>query len=270
MDIYSGTKKIFSVETTDFRWAVEEAVRQGVDLRGASFYYCNLARAKLTNAKMRGACFYKTILTEADLTGADLTAADLQKANAADVVLTGANLANADLREANFVGADLRSANLKGANLREANFSRANLTDADLTDTIIKSTNFCQCQGVNPYLSTPLLMLLDQPGPIRAYKLVYSWGEGVFYGGINYLEDGDSFAVEMDPDPTHRQGAGIHLATLDWCMKHWEKLNRILIMEFNVKRADGTSNICVPYGSDGDFRVSECRRVDEVKIDEIF
>ena len=79
--------------------------------------------------------------------------------------LSYANLRSADLRSAN-----LRSANLRYADLRYADLSYANLSYADLS----------YAKGINKYISTPLMILYDQVGEIRAYKLVNQNGEGPY------------------------------------------------------------------------------------------
>jgi uncharacterized protein YjbI with pentapeptide repeats len=89
-------------EPATFARALENAVKEGADLRGADLY----------GADLRGA----------DLYGADLRKADLREAN-----LRGANLEGADLMGADLMGANLYGANLEGANLRGANLYGANL-----------------------------------------------------------------------------------------------------------------------------------------------
>src|SRR5438128_1465927 len=86
----------------------------------------------------------------------------------------------AALEEARKVGANLEGANLEGANLEGANLEGANLEGA---------------KGINPLHYNNLLILLDQPGNIRAYKLVIQSKEGPFNGGITY-EIGKTYHVE--------------------------------------------------------------------------
>jgi hypothetical protein len=156
---------------------------------------------------------------------------------------------------ANLFGANLSGADLFGANLSRANLSGTNLPGADLFGA----------EGINKYLCTPLLILKDQPGPIRAYKLINSKGEGPYNGGINYLSS-DEFTAKANIDDTIHCGTGINLATLDWCMREWREGYRILIMEFTAKKSDGSDNICIPIATDGKFRVSTCKRVGEVDL----
>ena len=143
-----------------------------------------------------------------------------------------------------------------GANLSRANLSRADLSGADLSGA----------DGISKYILTPLLFLLDQPGAIRAYKLVNKKGEGPFNGGINYLDPNiNSFSVsEINTDDTEQCGAGINLATLDWCIKEWKPGYRILIMEFTAQNI-----AAIPTATDGKFRVRQCTRVGEKDLAEI-
>src|SRR5437764_465614 len=78
------------------------------------------------------------------------------------------NIAQA-VAEAYRKGADLRGADLSGADLRGADLRGANLRGA---------------KGVSKYITSPLYMLLDQPGKIRAYKLVTSDLTGPHYPGL--------------------------------------------------------------------------------------
>ena len=168
----------------------------------------------------------------ADLRGDNLRGADLRSAD-----LQGANLQDADLR-----GADLRSADLYGADLRSAY-----LYGADLRDTIYDKVNWLRLLGILP----------DATGKCRAYKLISSKGEGVYNGGINYLEK-DKFSVpKVDKDHSKQCSYGINLATLAWCLTEYQEGRRLLLMEFNFKGA-----VC-PIGSDGKFRVKRCIKVGE-------
>jgi hypothetical protein len=107
-------------------------------------------------------------------------------------------------------------------------------------------------------------MLLDQPGAIRAYKLVNSNMEGPYNGGIVY-EIGKSFKVDdADTNDMDHCGAGINIATLDWCMKEWKEGYRILIVEFKAKDI-----AAIPIATDGKFRIHRCKVVGEKDLKEI-
>ena len=146
----------------------------------------------------------------------------------------------------------------KGANLYGANLSRANLFGANLS-----GANLFGAIGVNKNLCTPLTILLDQPGKIRAYKLVTQEGFGPYYPEINYLK-GKTFSVDNYDESDNQCGAGISLATLDWCMREWQKGCRILVMEFTAEDI-----VSIPAATDGKFRVKKCKRVGEKDLKEI-
>jgi hypothetical protein len=170
----------------------------------------------------------------------------------------------ADLRGANLGGADLRGANLRGANLRGADLRGADLRGANLRDANLRDANLRDAKGVNPYLTTPLHMLTDQPGQIRAYKLVNADGEGPTNGGITYIVGETVEVSDASTDPMVNCAAGINVATLDWCMREWEAGYRILLVEFTA--ADIAS---IPTGSDGKFRLHRCTVVGEKDLVEL-
>ena len=212
------------------------------------------ARANLYGANLSGAN-----LSGADLSGANLSGANLSGANLSGANLSGANLSRANLSGANLSGADLSRANLSGANLSGANLSRANLSRADLS-----GANLSGAEGVNKFLTTDLHILTDQPGKIRAYKLVTSEGTGPWNRGIFYKK-GESVSVDnANCNENDQCGAGINLATLNWVMREWHEGYRILIAEFTAK--DIAS---IPIGSDGKFRVHRCKIVGEKNLVEL-
>ena len=173
--------------------------------------------------------------------------------------LVGAYLVGADLGDSNLGGADLRGADLGGANLGGADLRGANLRDSNLGGAYLGGA-----KNVNRHAITPLLMLLDQPGKIRAYKLVNANFDGPFNGGITYAI-GQIYEVgNADTDVGQDCGAGINLATLDWCMREWQKGYHILIAEFIA--ADIAA---IPTATDGKFRVYRCVIVGEKDLKEI-
>ncbi len=147
-------------------------------------------------------------------------------------------------------------ANLSRANLSEANLSRANLFRANLSEA-----NLSGATGIQPELCTPLLILLDQIGKIRAYKLVTAEGTGPHYPTITYGA-GKTYRVEdADTDITLRCASGISLATLDWCLREWRPGCKILIAEFTARDI-----AAIPTATDGKFRVHKCKIVGEKDI----
>ena len=151
-------------------------------------------------------------------------------------------------KRADLSGADLSGANLSGADLSGANLSRANLYGA---------------KGVEYHLVTPLSFLNDQIGKIRLYKLVNKNNEGPYQGGIKYKIGEIAKVDKWDSDINTQCGAGISLATLDWCLKEYQKGYKILIAEFTAKDI-----VSIPIATDGKFRVKKCKIVGEKDIGE--
>ena len=152
---------------------------------------------------------------------------------------------------------------------QRANLYGANLSGADLYGANLYGANLAGAKNISKYLTTPLLILLDQPGPIRAYKIVTAEGEGIYsqlngYRPINYLAAETFEFPDADSDDTKQCAAGGNLATLDWCIKEWKPGYRILVMEFTA--ADIAA---IPTATDGKFRVRRCRRVGEKDLKEI-
>jgi hypothetical protein len=150
--------------------------------------------------------------------------------------------------------ANLYGANLSGANLYGAHLSGANLYGAHLSGA----------KGINPYVCTPLLMLLDQPGKIRAYKLVNEKHEGIYNGGLKYKVGKSVSVKDANTDQNEQCGAGINVATLDWCIKEWREGLRILLVEFEASQI-----ACIPTATDGKFRLHACDILSEVDLEKI-
>jgi hypothetical protein len=109
-----------------------------------------------------------------------------------------------------------------------------------------------------------MLMLLDQPGKIRAYKLVNAQNEGIYKGGMKY-EIGATLEVEnANTDPNKQCAAGINLCTLDWCLKEYQPGYKVLICEFEAKDI-----ACIPTATDGKFRCHRVTVVGEKDISEL-
>jgi len=198
-------------------------------------------------------CIEAAVRSSANLRYADLRSADLSFAD-----LRFANLCSADLSYA-----DLRFADLRSADLRSADLSFADLRSADLRSADLRSADLRYAKGCNKYRCTPLTILQDQVGKIRAYKIVNANMEGPYKGGVIYKR-GEIVEAKGDTDDTHDCGAGINLATLDWCMREWQEGYRILIAEFTAKDI-----AAIPICSGGKFRVHRCKIVGEKDLVEI-
>ena len=172
------------------------------------------------------------------------------------VLYTAQNAQNvrAAVGEAVKGGWNLRDANLGGAYLRGANLGGANLRDANLRDA----------NRIHPSRITPLHIILDQPGKVRAYKLVNEHNQGPFNGGLTY-NVGETVEVDgCNTDPNDHCGAGINVATLPWCLDSWQPGYKVLLVEFKAKDV-----ACIPTATDGKFRVYRCKVIREIDVTEI-
>lgn len=177
--------------------------------------------------------------------------------------LWGASLSGACLRGAYLVGADLRGAYLVGANLGGADLVGAYLGGADLSGADLSGAYLGGASGIAPERVNDLLLLLDQPGPIRAYKLVDAEYRSPIqgHGKLTYRVDAGLSVENANANPTVECGAGINVATLPWCLNNWQPGYHVMIVEFTAEDI-----AAIPVG-DGKFRLHRCRVVAEKELD---
>ena len=175
------------------------------------------------------------------------------------VDLSYSDLSYSDLRYSDLRGSDLRGSDLRGSDLSYSDLRGSNLRGSDLSYSDLRGST-----GISEYLSTPLLMLLDQPGLIRAYKLTNEKGCGPYYGGITYEMGKEYFSDDPNIDPLQHCGAGINVATLDWCMREWKEGYHIFIVEFTA-----VDIAVIPTATDGKFRLLRCKMVGEKNLIEL-
>ena len=201
-------------------------------------------------------------LSGANLSGANLPGADLSGANLSGANLSGANLSRADLYRANLPGADLSGANLSGADPSGADLSGANLSRANLSRADLSRADLSGAVGFVRERHIGLLMLLDQPGPIRAYKLVAADGTSPILGEKLHYGIGSTIEVaNASTDPDEPCGVGIHVATLPWVLHEWLEGFRVLLVEFTA-----ADIACIPTATDGKFRLHRCTVVGEKDV----
>ena len=165
------------------------------------------------------------------------------------------------LSRANLSWAYLSRADLSRANLSGATLSGASLSGADLSGASLSGANLSGATGFAPWRGLPLMLLLDQPGPIRAYKLVTAGGVGPFNGGVTYRIGERVEVKDANTDPAVECGAGINVATFDWCAKNLADGYRVLLVEFTA-----ADIACIPMATDGKFRLHRCTVVGEVDV----
>jgi hypothetical protein len=182
----------------------------------------------------------------------------------ARVNLSGSNLIGSDLSYSDLSYSNLSYSNLCGSNLSYSNLSYSDLSYSDLSYSNLRGSNLSCSVGISRQLSTSLLFLFDQPGKIRLYKIVTGDGVGPFNGGITYVV-GESYSVaNADSNANEPCGAGINVATLDWCLREWREGYRVLVVEFEAKDI-----ACIPTATDGKLRLHRCTVVGEKTREEL-
>ena len=180
--------------------------------------------------------------------------------------LSGADLSSANLSSAYLCGADLTSANLSGAYLCGADLSSANLTSAYLCGANLCGAYLYGAKHFNPWRADALRILLDQPGKIRAYKLVTSECRSLMvHGGsgtpLDYSVGMKLEIADASTDEAVQCAAGISLCDFTFAACNWREGQRIMLCEFT--RNDIAA---IPHGTDGKFRVKKCKVVGEVDL----
>jgi len=224
-------------------------------LSGANLFYANLSGADLSRADLFHANLSHAYLSGANLSDSELIGADLSRAYLPGSNISGANLFGANLFGANLSGADLSRADLFHANLAGAKLPRANLSDAKLDGTI----------GLNMRAINPLLMLLHQQGPIRAYKLVSGdFGSPVITENRMIYKIGKTIEVESaSTDSNEECGPGISVATMPWIISNMRHGDRVLLVEF-----EAADIAAIPLGG-GKFHLHRCTVVRELSPAEL-
>ncbi len=151
---------LWSGEATSLRDAVEQAVRagaslDGASLDGASLDGASLNRASLDDASLDGASLDDASLNGASLDGASLNRASLDDASLNDDSLDGASLDGASLNRASLDGASLDDASLDGASLDDASLNGASLNRASLDGASLNRASLDDAWGFSGTV-TPL------------------------------------------------------------------------------------------------------------------
>jgi hypothetical protein len=229
------------------------------DLQDADLQYANLQYANLQYANLQYANLWNANLQYANLQYADLWNANLQYANLQDADLRDADLQYANLRNANLWNADIQDADLQDANLRNANLRNANLRDADLRDADLRDA-----KGLSMHYRSNLNILKYQKGKLRAFKYL-NGNSGPYQNSI--YEVSKTYEVDdVDRDIYNLCGRGINVASIEWCLRdaNFDLDKTYIEVEFDVKDI-----VCIPFASDGKFRVKKIRVVRKLSKKEI-
>lgn len=272
------------IEAVSKKISLRHADLRGCDLHGANLKGAELQHADISVANLSGATLRRASLRFADLSGCDLRGADLRCADLTDADVGGAVLTDADLTCASLGLARLRWTNFSNANLTDTDLRRTDCSGADFSGARLDGTNFRNAHfskkntiGIEQHTHF-LQMLLEQPGKIRAYKLIRADGLGPWRPEESPVyEIGKSYEVlDADTNAVTTCGAGINVSTLDWIQREYRYLKReevlglrekqdyrVLIVEFEAKDI-----AAIPIASNGKFRLFRCDVVGEKTISE--
>lgn len=123
------------------------------------------------------------------------------------------------------------------------------------------------------YANQQLMLLLEQPGPLRAYKVVNSDYTSPYFAGegIIYSVGSEVSSNEADYNPHEDCGKGINVATLAWIHKTveregWHKhFYRIVVIEFMPEDI-----AAIPMKGAGKFRITRGKVVRELNQEEFY
>ncbi|HNR64681.1 MAG TPA: pentapeptide repeat-containing protein, partial [Atribacterota bacterium] len=159
----------------------------------------------------------------------------------------------ADLRGADLCEADLRGADLRGANLYEANLRGANLCGANLCGANLRGADLCEAKN-----HLPQLYCLKQMPPktkLTLYKYVTKdFKSPTSDNKITYQVEKYYIVEEYETDERIECGAGLSVATLQWCLINKDEEDIILECEFLSKDI-----VAIPFATDGKIRVKKIK-----------
>ena len=143
----------------------------------------------------------------------------------------------------------------RGANLGEANLWGANLWEANLREANLWGANLGEAKNIFNIYKSDLSILKFQKGKLRAFKYL-NGTTSPYQNNMEYKVGKIYTEKKCDKNEFVLCGAGLNVATLDWCLKDTDcDLDKTYIeVEFDVKNI-----VAIPYNSDGKFRVRKLK-----------
>ena len=143
---------------------------------------------------------------------------------------------------------------------------RADLRGADLWGADLEGANLEGAKNLKMYSRSDLNILSFQKGKLRAFK--YLNGDISPYKYFKYLV-GWTYSVkkeDCDTNVSNGCGAGLNVASLEWCLRDtkFDLTKTYIEVEFNVKDI-----VCIPFVSNGKFRVKKLKVIRKVPVNEI-
>ena len=145
-------------------------------------------------------------------------------------------------------------------NLRSADLSSANLRSADLRSANLRSAKDHALYADN------LTLLRYQKHKLRAFKFVTSDMKSPINGDVTYKVGKYVEETNCNTSELEDCGAGLNVATLEWCIKNNNQGDRAVYLEVEFAPEDIVS---IPFQSDGKFRVRKLKVVRKLKPEEV-
>jgi len=165
-----------------------------------------------------------------------------------------ADLSSADLSSANLRLANLYSADLSLANLSSANLSSADLRLADLSLANLRSAKFTEPIYISDLYS---LKLLPKNTILTFWKYIVNGKSPIQDSGKIEYKVGKTYTEkDCNTDEFNECGAGLNVATIQWCLKNTVGNDSVELIECQFKVSD---IVAVPYWTDGKFRVKKLK-----------
>lgn len=259
-------------------WELETLVREAVsrgkkliqaDLRGLTisnhdFFMADFSLADLSvysrfrKVSFKRCQFKRAILKDAAFSKCDLSVADFSFADLTDCLFNECYLTGTNFYKANLTGVTFQDCTFSSStSFLSADIKRIDVTPISAENQQILVLRLSQARNFHPEMFDMLRLLQYQKGKVRLFKLVTDNDTGIYMSGKTSLTYTNGKTVKVNKYNTNCRiecAKGIHLATLDWCYKHFEEGYKIKVCEFDVKDI-----VAIPYGGEGKIRVRKCK-----------
>jgi uncharacterized protein YjbI with pentapeptide repeats len=209
---------------------------EGCDLSWSNLRGSNLSWSNLSWSNLSGSNLSVSNLSESNLRGSNLGGCDLSWSN-----LKGSNLGGSNLRGSDLEGCDLSWSNLSESDLRGSNLRGSDLRGSDLEGCDLSCTNIQISFSVdigNIYYKS--VNVIDNKIYSPSFNKDFQWEIGKTYTCKDFNDDKRIKCAE-----------GFHLFTKIQAY-NWEGIYLLKVKVLKGK-------ICVPYASDGKFRVEKLK-----------
>jgi uncharacterized protein YjbI with pentapeptide repeats len=257
-----------------------DAIFRNCEFTNVEFIRCDFSGANLDYSQFIGCAFISCILSKTDFYRSNIIECriltsggnrvsfdicsivdtkiwncDFTEANMHSVTLKR----NTDIRGSKFIRSNFRNSVISFVNgIVDCDFNGSDFTGAIFTNVNLGNSKFSGCKGILKQ-STFLENLEKTDEGYIAYKTF-----GAFYEPPKYwnIKKGSVIEEIVCHDRSIQCSFGINVGTRDWI-----KDNSITFYAWKVLiKFEDIADICVPYNTNGKFRVGKCTLIDELDI----